>query len=226
MIIVFLRTIIIFLSIIVSMRLMGKRQLGELEPSELVVTVLISDITSHPLENIGSPLLYGLIPIFSLLCCEILISGLTVKSIRFRKFICGAPSIIIAGGKVNQKEMLKNRFTVDELMEELRKSGVMDISAVKHAILETDGSLSILPYASQSPVTPAQMALDVRDNEYPVIVVSDGRVLSENLKVLGRDEKWLNRQLKSRGVSSPGEVYIMSADCEDKIYLAKKEKGS
>jgi uncharacterized membrane protein YcaP (DUF421 family) len=225
LIITFIRTIIIFLAIIVSMRLMGKRQLGELEPSELVVTVLISDITSHPLENVGTPLLYGLIPIFTLLCCEILISGATVKSIRFRRFICGAPSIIIDSGRINQEEMRKNRFTVDELMVELRKNGILDIATVKHAILETDGSLSILPYTSEAPVTPKQMALGVREDEYPVIVVSDGRVISENLRVLGKDEKWLDRELRSKGISSPRQVYIMCADCENKVYIAKKEKA-
>ncbi len=225
MAITFIRTLIIFVTIIVSMRLMGKRQLGELEPSELVVAVLISDITSHPLENNGSPLLYGLIPILTLLCCEILISGLTVKSIRFRKFICGTPSIIIEKGVIDQSEMKKNRFTVDELMEELRKNGVMDISTVKHAILETDGSLSILPYASEAPVTPKQMSLNVDDYEYPVIVISDGRVLKQNLHVLGKDEKWLNKQLLTKGIKDSKQVYIMVADKKNSIYLASKENN-
>ena len=225
MAITFIRTLIIFVTIIVSMRLMGKRQLGELEPSELVVAVLISDITSHPLENNGNPLLYGLIPIFTLLCCEILISGLTVKSIRFRKFMCGTPSVIIEKGVINQKEMKKNRFTVDELMEELRKNNILDISIVKHAILETDGSLSILPYSSESPVTPKQMNLSVPDEEYPVIVISDGRILKNNLKVLGKDEKWLNKQLSAKGIKNHTLVYIMVADKDNNIYLAAKENS-
>lgn len=223
MAITFIRTLIIFVTIIVSMRLMGKRQLGELEPSELVVAVLISDITSHPLENNENPLLYGLIPIFTLLCCEILISGATVKSIKFREFMCGTPSIIIERGVINQSEMKKNRFTVDELMVELRKNGVMDISTVKHAILETDGSLSILPYPTDSPVTPKQMNLNIQDNEYPVIVISDGRILQNNLHVLGKDEKWLGKQLNSKGIKSVEKVYIMASDKDNNIYLATKE---
>lgn len=225
MAITFIRTFIIFVTISISMRLMGKRQLGELEPSELVVAVLVSDITSHPLENNGSPLLYGLIPIFTLLCCEILISGIAIKSIRFRKFMYGTPNTLIEKGVIDQEEMKKNRFTVDELMEELRKNGVMDISTVKHAILETDGSLSILPYSSEAPVTPKQMNLNVHDEEYPVIIISDGHILKNNLKVIGRDEKWLNKQLSSRGIKDAAQVYIMASDKDDNIYLAAKEKS-
>lgn len=225
MAITFIRTIIIFASIILAMRLMGKRQLGELEPSELVVAVLISDITVHPLENNNSPLIYGLIPIFTIICIEILISGATVKSIKFRKFICGTPSIIIEKGTINQKEMKKNRFTVDELVEELRKNSIVDISTVKHAILETDGTLSILLYPTESPVTPKQMDLNVSDNGYPVMIISDGRVLSNNIRVLGKDEKWLNKQLSSRGIKSPEQVYMMSSDSANNIYLAVKENN-
>lgn len=224
MAITFIRTIIIFVTISISMRLMGKRQLGELEPSELVVAVLISDITSHPLENNESPLLYGLIPIFTLLCCEILISGIAVKSIRFRKFMYGTPNTIIENGVIDQREMKKNRFTVDELMEELRKKGVMDISTVKHAILETDGTLSIIPYVSEAPVTPNQMNLSVTDVEYPVIIISDGRILKNNLRVLNKDEKWLNKQLKTKGFTDAAQVYIMASDKDNNIYIAQKEK--
>lgn len=224
MAITFIRTIIIFVTISISMRLMGKRQLGELEPSELVVAVLISDITSHPLENNESPLLYGLIPIFTLLCCEILISGIAVKSIRFRKFMYGTPNTIIENGVIDQREMKKNRFTVDELMEELRKKGVMDISTVKHAILETDGTLSIIPYVSEAPVTPNQINLSVTDVEYPVIIISDGRILKNNLRVLNKDEKWLNKQLKTKGFTDAAQVYIMASDKDNNIYIAQKEK--
>ncbi|MBE6948867.1 MAG: DUF421 domain-containing protein [Ruminococcaceae bacterium] len=225
MAITFIRTLIIFVTISIAMRLMGKRQLGELEPSELVVAVLVSDITSHPLENNGNPLLYGLIPIFTLLCCEILISGFAVKSIKFRKFMYGTPNTIIEKGVIDQAEMKKNRFTVDELMEELRKKGYMDISTVKHAILETDGSLSIIPYASESPVTPRQMELKIQDTEYPVVIISDGRILENNLRVIGRDKNWLKKQLSLRGMKDASKVYIMASDREDNIYIAQKENA-
>lgn len=219
----FIRTLIIFSAIIIAMRLMGKRQLGELEPSELVVAVLISDITSHPLQNNNSPLLYGLIPVFTLLCCEILISGATVKSIKFREFMCGTPSIIIEKGKLNQHEMKKNRLTIDELTVELRKKGILDISTVRHAILETDGSLSILPYPSEAPVTPRQMDLNVDDNGYPVILISDGRILENNLRALGKNLGWLNKQLNSKGIKHAAQVFIMAIDQNNNIYFAPKE---
>lgn len=223
MIITFLRTLIIYLAISVSMRLMGKRQLGELEPSELAVAVLISDITSHPLESIGTPLLYGLIPIFTLVCCEVLISGLSIRSIAFRRFISGVPSVIIDKGKINQYEMKKNRITLDELMAVLRKNGITDIAQVRHGILETDGTLSILPNTADSPATPSQMGLNVANEECPLITICDGSVISANLRLLGRDEKWLNKQLQSRGIPSPERVFLMLCDSGGRVYIAEKE---
>ena len=225
MIITFIRTLIIYLAISVSMRLMGKRQLGELEPSELAVAVLISDITSHPLESIGTPLMYGLIPIATLLCCEVIISGVSIKSIRFRRFISGVPSIIIEKGVINQLEMKKNRITLDELMATLRKNGITDITDVKQGILETDGTLSILPFSARSPVTPEQMNLNVTDSECPLMTVCDGRIMSNNLRLLGKDEKWLAKQLKSRGIQSHEQVFVMLCGADGSVYVAKKGAG-
>lgn len=219
-----IRTIILFALIIVSMRIMGKRQLGELEPSELVVAVMISDIAAHPLQDTGIPLLYGIIPVLTLLCCEIFISSAVVKSIKFRSLICGKPSIIIEDGKINQPEMCKNRFTLDELIVELRKQGVTDFSTVKQAILETDGSLSIMLYAGDSPVTPNQMSLEVEDNCSPVILISNGRTLENNIELMKLTEKWLKKELHKRNISSPEDVYIFTVDSSGKIYYARKEK--
>jgi uncharacterized membrane protein YcaP (DUF421 family) len=205
------------------MRIMGKRQLGELEPAELVVAVLISDLAAHPLQDIGTPLLYGLIPVLTLLCCEVLISAVIVKSIRMRAFICGKPSMIIDKGKIVEKEMKKNRFTLDELSEQLRKKDITDISTVKYAILETDGKLSTLLYADQSPVTPKQMSLKTDDIGYPVIIVNEGRVLDDNLQKMGYNTVWLDRQLKKRKISSAKDVYLMTVDEFERIYIASYE---
>ena len=130
MAIVFVRTIIIFFAVILLMRLMGKRQLGELETSELVVAVMISDLAANPLQDIGIPLLNGLVPIITLFCCEIILSGLTMKSVTVRKLLCGRPSILVSDGKIDQTQMRKNRFTLDELTEELRIQGVTDIATI------------------------------------------------------------------------------------------------
>ncbi|MDR3277694.1 MAG: DUF421 domain-containing protein, partial [Oscillospiraceae bacterium] len=134
MAIAIIRTLILYLAIVVSMRVMGKRQLGELEPAEFVVAVLISDLAAHPLQDIGTPLLYGLIPVLTLLCCQVVISAAALKSVRLRAVISGKPSLVIENGKLLQKEMKKNRYTVDELTEHLRKKDITDVAAVKYAI--------------------------------------------------------------------------------------------
>ena len=219
----FIRTIILFITIVVSMRVMGKRQMGELEPAEFVVAVIISDLTTHPLQDPGTPLLYGLIPVLTLVCCEILVSALVVKSVSFRAYICGKPSMIVENGKINQAEMKKNRFTLDELAEELRKNNITDISTVRHAVLETDGTLSTLLYPGEMPVTATQMNIQVDDPGYPMIVISDGRVLEKNLLLLGYNGIWLRNQLSSRNIQSVRDVFLMTADSLGRVYFAAKE---
>ncbi len=221
----FVRTIIVFLLLIFSIRIMGKRQLGELEPLELVVAVLISNLASQPLQDTGTPLIYGIVPVLTLLCCQLIISGISVKHGRFRRLVSGKPSILIDNGVVVQKEMKKCRISMDELYVELRINGITDISTVRHAILETDGTLSVLPYAKFSPATPEQLNVNAPDSGLPVTVISEGRVMSDNLKLLGRDEKWLQSQVKRRGLGSVGDVYIMTVDGAGKIYYAGKDSG-
>lgn len=223
MAITMIRTIIIFLAIVISMRLMGKRQLGELEPAELVVAVLISDLASQPLQDPGTPLIYGLIPVITLFCCEILISAGIMNSLKFRSLVCGRPSMIIDNGKIVQKEMQKNRFTLDELAEELRKKDILDISTVQYAVLETDGTLSTILYPTEAPLTPKMLKLEVENARYPVILINDGKVLAHNLRAIGRDENWLHKQITAKGAKSFEDVYIMTADSSDNIFFAMKE---
>ena len=147
----FFRTIILYILIIAGVRLMGKRQVGELEPSELVLSLIIADLASVPMQDYGIPLLTGVVPILTLLSLTMILSVLTMKSVTFRALLCGRPSVVIQNGMVNQREMAKNRLTVDELLEELRIKGYTDISQIKYAILETNGQLSVLPYANQKP---------------------------------------------------------------------------
>lgn len=225
MAIVFFRTIIIFLSLLVAMRLMGKRQLGELELSELVVAVLISNVAAHPLQDIGIPLMNGVLPIIILLCCELIISGIIIKSVKFRQLVCGKPSIIIADGTINQKEMRQNRFTLDELFEELRNQGILDVSTVKYAVLETDGKLNIVLYPAEQPVTAGQMGVQTEDNGYPMIIINNGRLLSHNLKLAGRDERWLEKELKRRGASRVNDVYLMTLNSSGQIYFLEAEQA-
>lgn len=220
-----IRTIIIFVSLVVSVRIMGKRQLGELEPAELVVAILIADLASHPLQDPGTPLIYGLVPVITLLCCEVLISAVVLKSVKFRLLICGKPSILIRNGKIDQKEMKKNRFTVDELSEELRRKDITDISVVQYAILETDGTVSTVLFPNERTVTAGQLGIKTMDKGIPVIVINNGRIMSKNLSYIGKNESWLRKELNKRNISSHNDVYIMTVDKTNNIFIAAKEKG-
>lgn len=223
MVIAFLRTIILYLLIIAGIRLMGKRQVGELEPSELVLALIIADLAAVPMQDFGIPLLSGIIPILTLLCITMVISVLSMKSVKFRAVICGRPSIIVENGRLHQREMKKNRFTVDELMEELRMKGITDISLVKYAILETNGQISVLPYANQLPVTAEQMHIFPDEQGLPIVIINDGRVLDHNLKTRGLDQKWLEKRLQEHQVRSPEDVYLLTVDEQGRIYFAGKD---
>ena len=223
MAIVFFRTLIVFFALLFSMRLMGKRQLGELELSELVVAVLISNVAAHPLQDIGIPIMNGILPVIILLCCELIISGFIVKSVRFRAFICGKPSILISSGVIDQDEMKQNRFTLDELYEELRNQGVLDVSLVKYAVLETDGKLNLVMFPAERPVTASQMQIKVNDTGYPMIIVNNGRLIGENLKKCGKDRKWLDKKLERRKVKRLNDVYLMTINSSDQIYFLEAE---
>ena len=218
-----IRTVILYLLIIVGIRLMGKRQIGQLEPSELVLSLLIADLAAVPMQDFGIPLLMGIIPILTLLCLSTILSVLTVKSIRFRALLCSRPSIVVQDGQILIKEMVKNRFTVDELMEELRVAGITDLSSVKYAVLETTGRISVLPKAEEKPVTVKDIKLPAQDNGLPVILISDGRILSQNLKIRNLTEAWLKKQLRQRDVQDIRHVFLMTVDEKGHIYLAEKE---
>lgn len=208
------------------MRLLGKRQLGEMELSEFVLAALIADLAAHPLQDIGIPLINGLVPILTLFCCEVLIAGATLKSVRLRSLFFGKPSVLILRGKVIQRELNKNRFSLDELMQELRNQGVLDISKIEYGILETDGRLNVILYASESPVTPAMLNIETSRDAYPAIIINDGHVMETNLRHLGRDMNWLTKQLNERGAYSPSDVFLMTLNKSGQIYYAAKEYGN
>nr|WP_317326367.1 DUF421 domain-containing protein [uncultured Flavonifractor sp.] len=223
MVIAFLRTIILYLFIIAGIRLMGKRQVGELEPSELVLALLIADLAAVPMQDFGIPLLTGLIPILTLLCLTMALSVLTMKSVRFRALLCGRPSIIVENGKLLQSEMRKNRFTLDELMEELRLKGVTDLSTVKYAILETSGQLSVLPFAAQRPPAARDLKLQLPEPGLPAVVINDGRVMERTLRSRGLDLPWLEKQLRAHRVRQVQDVFLMTVDETNRVFLVEKE---
>ena len=213
------KTLIIYFSLLLAMRLLGKRQLGEMELSECVVAALIADVASIPLQDLSFPVTRGLVPIFVLYCCELMISVFSMKSLRLRALLFGKPSLLVIRGQINQAEMRKNRFTCDELMQELRTQGMMDISKIQYAILETDGKLNIINFPDENPVTAAQLGITSGEIGYPLIIVSDGRTLTDNLKHLNKDEAWLKKELNSRHIRSAKDVFLMTADQTGKLFI-------
>lgn len=225
MVIAVTRTIILYIIIIIGIRLLGKHQVGELEPSEFVLALIIADIASVPMQDFGIPLLMGIVPIVVLLCIAMILSVLTMKSLKLRALLDGSPSILIQNGKLNQAEMRKTRITLDELLEELRLQGYTDLSTVKYAILETNGQLSVLPYTQEKPPTAKDLNVAVNDGGLPLILVNDGRLLSQNLKRRGLDANWLDKQLAQNQINSLKEIFLLTVDENNQIYLVRKEEA-
>lgn len=226
MITAFFRTAILYLLLIVGLRLTGKRQIGELEPIELVLTMLLSDLASVPMQDFGIPLVNGVIPIVTLLAMSMLLSCVSLRNVRFRTLICGKPAIIIRNGRLQQDAMRHNRLTLDELFEELRTQGVTDISDVKYAVLETGGQLSVLLRTAAQPATPEQMRLDCEDDVFlPTVIINDGRLLRGNLRQTGHDKAWLQAQLSENGVDAPSQVFLLSIDERGEIICIVKDSA-
>lgn len=220
MAVIFVRTMIIFLALLLTLRLLGKRQLGQLELSEFILAAVVADLAALPLQDLGIPLINGLLPIALLFCCELLISGAAMKSPRLRCALYGRPSLLIVKGKLRQKELVKDRLAPEELMQELRRQGVTDISQVQYAVLENSGQLSLILFPEHRSATAGQLGLKAEEEGYPSLVISRGRILDENLSLLGFDRSWLAKQLNGL---SPDDVFLMVADSLGRVYLSKKE---
>lgn len=208
------------------MRLMGKRQLGQLEPSELVVSVLIADLGAHPLQDIGMPMIYGLVSIVTIFCLELILSGLALHSVRLRSILWGKPCFLIENGQINQKEMRRNRFTLDELTEELRRQSVLDIHSVSYAVLETDGTLNVILHPDNQPATAAQLNIETKTAGYPMILIDDGRILTDNLRKSGRNLRWLHKTLREYNTANPKDVFLLTLRDDGSIYFARKDTQS
>lgn len=218
-----MRTVILYAVIILSLRFLGKRQVGELEPSELVVAVLISELAAIPIQDNRIPILGGVIPIVTLIALELILSQLAALYPRVHKLLCGTPSIVIRNGAIVQSALKKNRLSIDELMEELRNNGITDISDVRYAILETGGQLSAILRAGRQPVTAEDLGLRIEDNGLYTIIINNGRVMSENLAMRGLDTLWMNEELKKHGASSAEDVFLLSVDEAMNVHFFLKE---
>ncbi|MEA4824174.1 MAG: DUF421 domain-containing protein [Clostridiaceae bacterium] len=221
----FLRTMILYLVIIIAMRVMGKRQIGQLQPSELVVAILISEVAAVPMQDLGVPLIYGVIPIITLLAAELLWSALCARSVRMRNLLCGRPSVLIREGVPDQRQLYQMRINAAELMEELRLKDVFDIGTVTCAVLETNGRLSVLVKPGDRPVTVAKAGLPTAEDVSRVtLLIVQGRLIEKNLREENRDRKWLDALLMEKGLRSPSDVFLMTIDDLGRVVIFPAEK--
>ena len=224
MILSYFRTMILYLTLIAGMRVLGKRQIGQLEPSEFVVAMLIADLASIPMQNSGIPLLSGLVPILTVLGLELTLSGVTMASVRFRRILCGKPVILIDNGKILQNNMRASRITLDELSAKLRQKDVLDPTTVQYAVLETDGSLSVFPYPGDCPATARDAGIKAGKQYLPVTVIEDGYLSTDNLHKAGKTGAWLESELR-RHKATVSETFLLTVDGGNHvIWVGKEEK--
>lgn len=223
MTILIIRTLILVVVVMVAVRLMGKRTIGELQASELVVTLLISDIAAVPMQENGTPLLAGIIPIALLVSCEIIISSLLLKNQKLCRLVNGSPVIVIRNGRIDQGALRKLRMTNEDLFENLRKNGIFRLSTVKYAIVETDGVLSVLQYASELPVTNAGAGVSAEDDDSEFLIVSDGNINETSMALAGMNEKKIKRAIKAQKMQLE-EVFIMTATPKGEMNIIRREK--
>ena len=224
MIISLIRAIILYTLIIFAIRLMGKRQIGELQPGELAITILISNIAVLPIENIDVPLILGAVPILTLVCFELLLSVLSMKSSKLRTILSGKPIFVIENGKINQKAINSLRFTIDDLTEGLRSCEVFDISEVAYAIVETNGTMSVVKKFQSQNVTAKMLKLENQQTTIPMVIISDGKIVEDNLKEMGLTNKWLFNKLKEENLKA-NNIFIMTADKTKNTFIALKENA-
>ena len=223
MAIIFIRTAIMYLIVIISIRIMGRRQVGELQPSELVITMLISNLATMPMEDRALPFFSGLIPIIVLVCFEVFTSYLLKDSPILRKYICGSPQVIIKDGKIDQQVMKKLRFSVDDLIEELRINNIFDFSEVDCAIAETTGQLSVFKKYQFQEVENRDIGNMSDKTSCPsFIVVCDGKINHEGIKLCDRDERFIEKTLKQKGIDMK-KVLVMICDKNGKYSIVEKE---
>ena len=222
MLVSYIRTIILYLVLIFGVRLLGKRQIGQLEPSEFVVAMLIADLASIPMQDPGLPLHSGLVPILTVLGLELALSGLVMRSVAFRRILCGKPVVLIENGRILQSNMRATRVTLDELTGHLREKGILDLKTVQFAILETDGQLSVFPYPKDAPATAKDAGIMAGKQYLPLTIIEDGYVSLDNLKKAGKDRDWLGRVLQQYR-TTPEETFLLTVDPADRILWLRKE---
>jgi len=222
MLIVFIRTIILYILVLAVMRFMGKREIGQLQPFELVISIMIADFASIPMSDVGVPIFNGIVPILSLLIMHLLISLANLKSINFRGVICGKPSILIYRGKIDEQKLKKERYTINELQERLRGKDVFNIGDVEYAILETSGEINVILKPEKRNPTLEDMNIKSEYDGISYDLVIDGVIQRENLSKINKDYKWLESQVSKFGFE-PEQALVVTIDASGKIFCQKKE---
>ena len=224
MILSYVRTILLYLVLIAVVRMMGKRQIGQMEPSEFVVTMLVANLASIPMQDGGIPLFSGVVPIVTVLGLELVLSALSMKSTKLRKILCGKPVILVENGNILQKNLKKTRITLDELTGHLREKDVLDLQAVQYAILETNGNLSVFPYPKEKPASAKDAGVQVKKQYLPFTIISDGEILQKNLEKAGKNTAWVRKVLQERQATVP-DTWLLTVDGSDRIVFYRKEES-
>ena len=222
MLITFFRVIVLYIIVLVVMRLMGKREIGQLQPFELAISIMIADLASIPMTEIGIPITNGIIPILGLLIMHLIISIINMKSIKAREIICGKPRILIYRGKIDEKALIKERFTINELEERLRGNNIMNLGDIEYAILETSGQVTVIPKPEKRNVIAEDLNITPEYEGIPYDLVVDGKVMNKNLKKIGKDYNWLKKEVRKFNMN-PEEALIVTYDGKGQIFCQKKE---
>ncbi|MBR3970150.1 MAG: DUF421 domain-containing protein [Ruminococcus sp.] len=222
--IILLRSIILYIIVVSAVRLMGKRQLGELQPSELVITILVSNIATLPLEDTDIPLIIGVTPILALVCYEVFVSWLILRLPFFRKIIYGSPKIIISNGKIKRSVLRELRLSIDDVMTAMRNQQIFDISEIQYAIVETTGSISIMKKQVKDTPTREDMGFFPESADPPQIIVSDGKILTAALDSMGFNVKFVENSAREAGVKIR-DIFIMTVDRQGNVYIAEKKEN-
>lgn len=223
MLITFFRAIVLYLIVLVVMRLMGKREIGQLQPFELAISIMIADLASIPMTEIGIPIFNGIVPILGLLVMHLILSLINLKSLKAREIICGKPSILIYRGKINEKELKKERFTINELEERLRGNNVVNLGDVEYAILETSGQVTVVQKPEKRNTIPEDFNIVPEYEGIPYDLVVDGKVMNKNLKAIGKNYNWLKKQVEKFDIK-PEEALVVTIDGKGQIFCQKKEE--
>lgn len=224
MINVFIRTVIMYIIIVALMRLTGKRQIGQLELTELVTAFMVSELATDPISNNSIPLLYGIIPAMTLVSLEVFLSYISLKSKTFRRMVAGNALALINKGNIDINQMNNARITVEELLSAMRSAGISCMSNIEYAFLEPNGTISVIPKASENPPTAKDMGISVDEPGIEHAVIVDGNINYKELQSLGLSENWMYSQLKKQGFNDKSQVFYMGVNELKEIFIVKNKK--